>query len=69
MLFESQKLGCELIYDESLTEQELLESIESIYNYIKQNPKEVTNLLNRFSMRDNNMTINLLNLGFEKAKS
>lgn len=69
-VIESQKLWCELFYDENLTEQELLESIESIYNYIKQNPKEVTNLLNRYSMRENNyMTINLFNLGLEKAKS
>ncbi|MEC2073992.1 hypothetical protein [Alkalihalophilus marmarensis] len=68
-VIESQKLWCELFYDESLTEQELLESIESIYTYIKQNPKEVTNLLNRYSMREHNyMTINLFNLGFEKYK-
>ncbi|UGB30961.1 MULTISPECIES: hypothetical protein [Bacillales] len=66
-LIESEKLWCEFRYDEDLTEQELLKSIETIYTYIKQNPKEVTDLFNRFTMRENNyMSINLVSLGFEK---
>lgn len=69
-LIESEKLWCEFRYDRDLTEQELLESIESIYKYIKNNPREVTNLLNRYSMRKNNsMTINLFNLGFENPET
>ncbi|TYS09270.1 hypothetical protein FZC70_12235 [Bacillus subtilis] len=64
---EIKKLWCEFLYDEELTEQEILESIESIYTYIKLNSEEVTSLLNRYSMRENNyMTINVFNLGFEK---
>ncbi|UAL52287.1 hypothetical protein [Metabacillus dongyingensis] len=69
-IIESRKLWCELSYDEDLTEKELIEGIETVYNFIKQNPKEVTYLFNRYSMRENAlMTINLFNLGFEKGKN
>lgn len=63
-IIECEKVWCELKYDENLTEKELLEGIESLYNFVKKNSNEVTDLFNKYSMRDDvSMTINLFNLG------
>jgi len=62
--------GCRLSfelsdYEEEVTEEEFLRDIESLYQYVRGNPKKVTELFNRYGTSNNTrMTISLLPLGY-----
>jgi len=66
LAIDGRKVSFELSdYEEGVTEAEFLEDIESLYKYVKQNPKQVTELFNRYGTRNNSrMTISLSDLAY-----
>lgn len=65
LAIDSHKVWFELNHDDEVTEEEFLEGIESLCKYVKENTEEVTDLFNRYMMKENvRMTINLPNKGY-----